>query len=69
MVAWVPRTGVTSHYGDEGLDAGPIIAQWPVTIDPGETRESLAEKIHAVEHELYPKVLQEIFTTRRESLD
>jgi len=63
------RTGVTIHYVDEGMDTGPIIAQWPVTIDPGETRESLAEKIHAVEHEFYPKVLQEIFTKRRESLD
>ena len=69
LAAGVPRTGVTIHYVDEGMDTGPIIAQWPVTIDPGETRESLAEKIHAVEHELYPRVLQEIFTKRRESLD
>jgi phosphoribosylglycinamide formyltransferase-1 len=69
LAAGVPRTGVTIHYVDEGMDTGPIIAQWPVTIDPGETRESLAEKIHAVEHEFYPKVLQEIFTKRRESLD
>ncbi|MFY9420478.1 MAG: phosphoribosylglycinamide formyltransferase, partial [Limnochordia bacterium] len=69
LAAGVPRTGVTIHYVDEGMDTGPIIAQWPVTIDPGETRESLAEKIHAVEHEFYPKVLQEIFRKRRESLD
>ncbi|MGB4493426.1 MAG: phosphoribosylglycinamide formyltransferase [Limnochordia bacterium] len=69
LAAGVPRTGVTIHYVDEGMDTGPIIAQGPVTIDPGETRESLAEKIHAVEHELYPRVLQEIFTKRRESLD
>jgi len=69
LAAGVPRTGVTIHYVDEGMDTGPIIAQWPVAIDPGETRESLAEKIHAVEHELYPRVLQEIFTKRRESLD
>jgi len=69
LAAGVPRTGVTIHYVDEGMDAGPIIAQRPVAIDPGETRESLAEKIHAVEHELYPRVLQEIFTKRRESLD
>ena len=69
LAAGVPRTGVTIHYVDEGMDTGPIIAQRPVAIDPGETRESLAEKIHAVEHELYPRVLQEIFTKRRESLD
>ena len=65
----MPRTGVTILYVDEGMDTGPIIAQRPVAIDPCETRESLAEKIHAVEHEFYPKVLQEIFTKRRESLD
>ena len=69
LAAGVPRTGVTIHYVDEGMDTGPIIAQRPVAIDPGETRESLAEKIHAVEHGFYPKVLQEIFTKRRESLD
>jgi phosphoribosylglycinamide formyltransferase-1 len=69
LAAGVTLTGVTIHYVDEGIDTGPIIAQWPVFIDPGETRESLEEKIHAVEHELYPKVLQEIFSKRRENLD
>ncbi|HOB41307.1 MAG: phosphoribosylglycinamide formyltransferase [Limnochordia bacterium] len=69
LAAGVPLTGVTIHYVDEGIDTGPIIAQRPVPIDPGETRESLERKIHAVEHELYPKVLQEIFTKRREILD
>ncbi len=69
LAAGVPLTGVTVHYVDEGMDTGPIIAQRQVSIDPGETRESLEQKIHAVEHELYPKVLQEIFTKRRENLD
>jgi phosphoribosylglycinamide formyltransferase-1 len=63
--AGVPLTGVTIHYVDEGIDTGPTIAQRPVFIDPGESRESLEQKIHAVEHELYPQVLQEIFTQRR----
>jgi phosphoribosylglycinamide formyltransferase-1 len=69
LAAGVPLTGVTIHCVNEGIDTGPIIAQRPVPIDPGETRESLERKIHAVEHELYPKVLQEIFTKRREILD
>ena len=69
LAAGVPRTGVTIHYVDEWMDTGPIIAQRPFAIDPGETQESLAEKVHAVEHEFYPKVLQEIFTKRMESLD
>lgn len=63
--AGVPLTGVTIHYVDEGIDTGPTIAQRPVFIDPGESKESLEQKIHAVEHELYPQVLQEIFTQRR----
>lgn len=65
LAAGVPLTGVTIHYVDEGIDTGPIIAQRPVFIDPGETRESLEPKIHAVEHEFYPQVLQEIITQRR----
>ncbi|MFY9523925.1 MAG: phosphoribosylglycinamide formyltransferase, partial [Limnochordia bacterium] len=32
LAAGVPRTGVTIHYVDEGMDTGPIIAQRPVAI-------------------------------------
>ncbi len=51
-------TGVTVHFVDDGLDTGPIIAQAPVRIDEGETFESLAERIHAVEHELLPQTVR-----------
>lgn len=54
----VKVTGVTVHYVDDGMDTGPIIAQVPVPIEPLETLETLAEKIHAAEHVLYPKVIQ-----------
>jgi phosphoribosylglycinamide formyltransferase-1 len=51
-------TGVTVHFVDEGLDTGPIIAQEAVRIDEGDTLETLAERIHAVEHELLPRTVR-----------
>lgn len=69
LAAGVRVTGVTIHYVDAGMDTGPIIAQQAVEVAQGETRESLEQKIHAVEHGLYPKVLQEIFEARRDSHD
>jgi phosphoribosylglycinamide formyltransferase-1 len=50
-------TGVTVHLVDEGIDTGPILAQRSVAIDPSDTEETLAERIHAVEHQLYPEVV------------
>lgn len=51
-------TGVTVHLVDEGIDTGPILAQETVAINPDDTIESLEEKIHAVEHVLFPLVIQ-----------
>ena len=62
LTAGVNETGVTVHFVDEGMDTGPIIAQKQVDIDETETLESLQAKIHAVEHQLYPAVLQNLLT-------
>jgi phosphoribosylglycinamide formyltransferase-1 len=51
-------TGVTVHFVDEELDHGPIILQEAVNIDKRDTLESLEEKIHKVEHRLYPKAIK-----------
>lgn len=53
----VKLTGVTVHFVDGGMDTGPVIAQRSVEIQPGDTAESLAERIHQVEYELYPEVV------------
>jgi phosphoribosylaminoimidazolecarboxamide formyltransferase/IMP cyclohydrolase len=53
-------TGVTVHWVDEEVDSGPIIAQEAVRISEHETLQTLAEKIHAVEHRLYPRVVERI---------
>ena len=60
LAAGVSTTGVTVHFVDEGMDTGPIIAQEEVTLQIEETTESLQEKIHEVEHRLYPSVLQKL---------
>ncbi|KWX87500.1 phosphoribosylglycinamide formyltransferase [Paenibacillus riograndensis] len=54
----VKLTGVTVHFVDGGMDTGPVIAQRSVAVEPGDTVESLAERIHQVEYELYPEVVR-----------
>lgn len=63
LEAGVKVSGVTIHFVDEGMDTGPIIAQKAVQLDDDETRESLEEKIHGIEHELYPQVLQKLLNS------
>lgn len=51
----VKVTGCTVHFVDAGVDAGPIIAQQTVPVFENDTPESLHQRIHTAEHELYPK--------------
>lgn len=53
-------TGCTVHFVDEGLDSGPIIAQECVRVLDGDTPETLAQRVHAVEHRLYPWAIDQI---------
>jgi len=52
------RTWVTVHLIDEGIDTGRILEQAPVSLTGAETREDVAARGLAVEHELYPRVLR-----------
>jgi phosphoribosylglycinamide formyltransferase 1 len=52
--------GCTVHFVVPELDAGPIIAQAAVPVVPGDTEESLAARILAQEHRLYPQALRMI---------
>lgn len=58
--AGVKETGVTIHFVDEGIDTGEIIYQERVKIDEGMELEALKERIHAVEHRIYPMVLENL---------
>lgn len=51
-------TGVTVHFADDKYDCGPIIAQRPVAVEEGWTMDELEARIHEVEHQLYPDVVQ-----------
>ncbi len=50
-------TGVTIHFVDEGVDTGPIILQETIAIHPQESLENLTERVHELEHRLYPQAL------------
>ena len=53
----VKITGCTVHGVTAEVDGGPIIDQLSVRIEPTDTLDSLAEKIHAAEHALLPAVI------------
>jgi phosphoribosylglycinamide formyltransferase-1 len=61
ITAGADPTGVTVHYVDGGLDTGPVLAQQPVPLEP---RATLEARIHAVEHELLPRVVRELCPAR-----
>ena len=54
----VKVTGVTVHFVDEAMDHGPIILQKEVEVKETDTLKSLEEKIHKVEHSLYPEAIK-----------
>lgn len=51
----VKVTGCTVHFVDAGVDAGAIIGQQTVPVRDDDTAESLHQRIHAAEHELFPR--------------
>lgn len=51
------ESGITIHHVNEKYDEGQIIFQATCQVDDGDTPESLADKVHALEHEHYAKVI------------
>lgn len=56
------ESGITIHYVNEEYDKGTIIYQKKTTVGAGESAATLAEKIHHLEHEHYPKVVEGLLT-------
>lgn len=54
-------TGVTVHFVDGGVDTGKVIYQEKIVIDKKWSLEELEEKVHEIEHKIYPKALNLIF--------
>jgi phosphoribosylglycinamide formyltransferase-1 len=61
LAAGVETTGVTVHHVDEGIDTGPVIRQEAVPVEP---RDTLEQRIHAVEHRLLPEVVAALVSNR-----
>ena len=57
LAAGVRISGCTVHFVSSEMDAGPIVAQAAVPVLPGDTPETLAARVLAAEHKLYPAAL------------
>lgn len=51
-------TGVSVHYVVEDVDAGPLIIQAAIPIRQAESLEQLEQRVHAIEHRIYPQAIQ-----------
>ncbi|HBJ81454.1 phosphoribosylglycinamide formyltransferase, partial [Pseudothermotoga sp.] len=54
----VKITGATVHFVDENVDSGPIIIQKAVAVEDSDTPETIAQKVHEIEHEILPEALK-----------
>jgi len=52
------ESGVTVHLVDDEYDRGAIVAQWRIPIDRSDTPDTLAARVLAVEHVVYPRVIE-----------
>ena len=58
-------SGATVHVVNKDLDAGPVVLQREVPVIPGDTADTLAARILAVEHRLYPDAVRLVLERRR----
>jgi phosphoribosylglycinamide formyltransferase-1 len=62
------KSGITIHFVDEQYDNGDIIFQESCEVSPGDTPEMLAEKIHKLEHQHFPRVIEQVVSLRENQL-
>jgi len=60
LEAGVPVTGATVHFVDAGMDTGPILIQESLEVRPGDTEQTLSERLLPLEHRLYVEAIQRI---------
>jgi phosphoribosylglycinamide formyltransferase-1 len=60
LAAGAHEAAATVHLVDEGIDSGPVLASEPVPVLPGDSVDSLRERVHAAEHRLLPRVVREL---------
>jgi phosphoribosylglycinamide formyltransferase-1 len=54
------KTGISIHYVNDHYDEGEIIFQDSFDIQPGDTAESIAQKVHTLEYKHFPRVVEEV---------
>jgi len=54
------ESGITIHYVNEHYDEGAYILQAVCEINPDDTHETLAKKVHALEYKYYPKTIEQV---------
>lgn len=54
-------SGITIHYVNENYDEGNIIFQATCPVTPDDTPDMVAEKVHALEYEHFPRVIEQVF--------
>ena len=62
LAAGATVTGTTVHVATEDVDDGPVLAQEEVPVLPGDTEETLHERIKSVERRLYPATIKAFLT-------
>jgi len=58
LEANVSQHGVSIHYVSNELDGGPVVLQAVFDVQTGDTAESLQQRIHSLEHVIYPMVIE-----------
>lgn len=58
--------GISIHYVNEEMDGGEVIAQKSIKVVDGESLDDVTNRIHELEHYLYPKVIKEIVGGKNE---
>jgi phosphoribosylglycinamide formyltransferase-1 len=69
LTAGVRIHGATVHFVTADLDHGPIVAQAAVPVLPDDTEETLADRVLAQEHIIYPRAIRSFIEDRLQLLD
>lgn len=60
LAAGEKQSGITIHYVNEHFDEGSHIAQFSCPVEPGDTPETLAKRVLALEHKHFPEVVDQL---------
>lgn len=63
VMAGESESGITIHYIDEHYDEGSIIFQAKCSVLPGDTPAEVAKKVHALEYEWFPRIIEQTVNT------